>query len=106
MPTNKKIKKVKRKKDVEYKTKKERQEQVKNILQEFTKFELGYKYDPVKSMYLLLKQYIDEGVVVKINIPFPMIQRRILGELKIGKREDCVICLKKEEFDKLKIELK
>ena len=35
MPTNKKIKKEKKKKEVEYKTIEERKEQVKNILIEF-----------------------------------------------------------------------
>ena len=98
MPTNKKIKKEKKKKKVEYKTIEERKEQVKNILIEFTKFELGYKYEPVKLLYLLFKKYIDEGVAVKINIPFPMLQRRIVGELKIGKNENSVICLKKEKL--------
>ena len=91
MPTNKKIKKEKKKKNVEYKTKEERQEQVKNIIKEFTKFELGYKYEPVQLLYTLFKKYIDEGVAVKINIPFPMIERRIVGELKIGKKEDSVV---------------
>lgn len=99
MPTNKKIKKEKRKKEVEYKTKEERKEQVKNIIIEFTKFELGYKYEPVQLLYLLFKKYIDEGVTVKINIPFPMIERRIVGELKIGKKENSVICLKKEKLN-------
>ena len=99
MPTNKKRKKEKRKKEVEYKTKEERKEQVKNIIIEFTNFELGYKYEPVQLLYLLFKKYIDEGVAVKINIPFPMIERRIVGELKIGKREDSVICLKKEKLN-------
>ena len=99
MPTNKKIKKEKKKKKVEYKTIEERKEQVKNILIEFTKFELGYKYEPVQLLYLLFKKYIDEGVAVKINIPFPMLQRRIVGELKIGKNENSVICLKKEKLN-------
>ena len=98
MPTNKKIKKEKKNKEVEYKTIEERKEQVKNILIEFTKFELGYKYEPVQLLYLLFKKYIDEGVAVKINIPFPMLQRRIVGELKIGKNENSVICLKKEKL--------
>tara|TARA_Y100000389_G_scaffold17301_2_gene15152 strand:- start:16454 stop:16747 length:294 start_codon:yes stop_codon:yes gene_type:complete len=96
MPTNKKRKKEKRKKLVEYKTKEERREQVKNILIEFTKLELGYKYEPVQLLYVSFNEYIEEGVEVKINIPFPMIQRRIVGELKIGKKENSVICLKKE----------
>ena len=96
MTNNKKNKKNKVKKEYkisEYKTKEERQEQVKTIINEISKLELSNQYEPVKELYAYLKKYIDEGVVVKINIPFPMIRRTIVGELKIGKNEECVICL-------------
>ena len=33
-------------------------------------------------------------VLLLINIPFDEINRTIVGELKIGKKEECVICLK------------
>lgn len=88
----------KRKKIVEYKTKEERKEQIINIIKELSKFELNLKYEPVKELYKLFKTYIDEGVAVKVNIPFEMINRRFTGNLKIGKREDCVVNLKTEKF--------
>ena len=78
----------------EYKTKEERQEQVKTIISEITKLGLSIQYEPVKELYSYLRNYINEGVVVKINIPFDEINRTIVGELKIGKKEECVICLK------------
>ncbi len=78
----------------EYKTKEERQEQVKTIISEITKLGLSIQYEPVKELYSYLRSYINEGVVVKINIPFDEINRTIVGELKIGKKEECVICLK------------
>tara|TARA_B100000925_G_C21928575_1_gene439213 strand:+ start:197 stop:499 length:303 start_codon:yes stop_codon:yes gene_type:complete len=78
----------------EYKTKEERQEQVKTIISEITKLGLSVQYEPVKKLYSYLRTYINEGVVVKINIPFDEINRTIVGELKIGKKEECMICLK------------
>ena len=77
----------------EYKTKEERQEQVKTILNEITKLGLSIKYQPVKELYTHLQRYIEQGVAVKIHIPFDEIDRTIVGELKIGKKEECVVCL-------------
>lgn len=78
----------------EYKTKEERQEQVKIIICEITKLGLSVQHEPVKELYSYLRTYINDGIVIKINIPFDEINRTIVGELKIGKREECVICLK------------
>ena len=49
-------------------------------------------------MLLILgnNNYIEEGVAVKINIPFDEINRTIVGQLKIGKREECVVCLQNQ----------
>ena len=88
----------KRVKNVEYKNKEERKEQIVNIIKELSKYELNLKYEPVKELYKHFKIYIDEGKAIKVNIPFEMINRRISGYLKIGKREDCVITLKQENF--------
>ena len=80
----------------EYKTKEERQEQVRNIISEITKLGLSIQYQPVKELYECLRRYIEQGVVVKINIPFDEINRTIVGQLKIGKREECVVCLQNQ----------
>ena len=90
--------KKKERKKVEYKTLEERKEQIVNIIKELSKFDLNLKYEPVKELYKLFKIYIDEGKAIKVNIPFEMINRRISGHLKIGKREECVITLKNENF--------
>lgn len=90
--------KKKEKKKVEYKTLEERKEQIVNIIKELSKFDLNLNYEPVKELYKLFKIYIDEGKAIKVNIPFEMINRRISGHLKIGKREECVITLKNEKF--------
>ena len=98
MSSNEKKQKKKRNKKVEYKTKEERKEQVVNIIKELSKFELNLQYEPVKELYKLFKIYIDEGKAIKVNIPFEIINRRISGHLKIGKKEDCIIKLNQEKF--------
>ena len=99
MPTNKKndLKRGDKKSPSlsEYKTKEERQEQVKTIIAEISGLGLSIQYEPVKELYACLRRYIEEDVVIKINIPFPEADRTIVGELKVGKREECVVCLQK-----------
>ena len=83
---------------VEYKTKEQRKEDVKNIIKELNKFELTLRYEPVKKLYAHFKDFIENGNIVKVNIPFPMINRRIKGELMPNKNGDSNICLAHEKF--------
>lgn len=75
-----------------YKTKEERSEQVKTIISEMTRLGFSIQNEPIKELYVCLRRYVEEDTVVKINIPFPEIERTIVGELKVGKREECVVC--------------
>ena len=96
---NKKKRKVKKeKKEPEYRTKEERQSEVKHILEQLSEFRLNPTYDPVKKLYLKFKEYISEGNRLIVNIPFPEINRRIKGVLAINKREDVTIALMNEKF--------
>ena len=96
---NKKKRKVKKeKKEPEYRTKEERQSEVKHILEQLSEFHLNPTYDPVKKLYLKFKEYISEGNRLIVNIPFPEINRRIKGVLAINKREDVTIALLNEKF--------
>ena len=79
-------------------TKGERTEQVKTIIEKLSQFELSLKYKPIQELYALFKIYINEGSKTKISIPFPMINRRIRGELTLGTREDCWVKLEIEKF--------
>lgn len=89
----------KKRKQIEYKTKEQRKEDVKNIIKELSKFELTPTYEPVKKLYLYFKDFIDNGNYIKVNIPFPMINRRIKGELMPNKKADSTICLAHEKFN-------
>ena len=97
--TNKKKRKVKKeKKEPEYRTKEERQAEVKHILEQLSEFQLNVTYEPVKKLYLKFKEYISDGERLIINMPFPEINRRIKGILAINKREDVTIALLNEKF--------
>lgn len=98
--TNNKKKKVKReKKKIEYRTKQERQDEIREILIQLTHFNLDMTYEPVKLLYKKFKEYITEGQRIIVNIPFPEINRRIKGILAISKNEDVTIALLNEKFN-------
>ena len=98
MINNKKNKRKKQKKIPEYRNKKERSEQVKEILKQLTHYDLNTKYEPVQKLYILFKKYIQNAERIIVNIPFPEINRRIKGVLAINKKEDVTIALMKEKF--------
>ena len=98
MRNNKKNKRKREKHKPEYRTKEERQDEVKKILNQLTHFDLNTKYEPVKKLYQKLKEYISEGERLIINIPFPEINRRIKGVLAINKREEVAIGLLNEKL--------
>ena len=99
MVNNKKNKTKKEKKEIQYRTKQERQNEVKHILEQLSEFQLNPSYEPVKKLYLKFKEYINEGQRIIVNIPFPEINRRIKGVLAINKREDVTIGLMNEKFN-------
>jgi len=98
MTNNKKTKKKKVKKEIVYRTKEERQKEVKNILKQLSDFDLNIKYEPIKKLYQQFKIYIAEGNRMLINIPFPEIDRRIKGLLAISINEEVWVKLEKEKF--------
>ena len=82
MVNNKKQSREKREKSPpEYRTKQERQEEVKPIIAKLTELRLTIDYDEVKELFIKCKQYIDTGDRVKLSIPFPAIGRTIVGVL-------------------------
>jgi len=84
------------KKEIQYRTKEQRQEQVKEVLNKLSEFDLNIKYEPVKKLYNLFKEYIQEDRRIEVNIPFPDIKRRIKGLLAISINEETWISLQKE----------
>lgn len=99
MGNNKKKKKEKKeKKAPEYRDKKERQQEVANILKQLSDFNLNPTYEPIKKLYQQFKEYIATGDRIIVNIPFQEVNRRIKGVLAINKREEVTIALINEKF--------
>ena len=96
MTNNKKRKRKKVKKEIVYRSKEERQKEVKTILEQLSEFDLDSKYEPIKKLYGLFKTYIAEGNRIIVNIPFPEIKRRIKGLLAVSINEEVWLKLKKE----------
>lgn len=96
--SSKKKKSTKRVKVIEYRTLENRKNEVKELIKELAKFELSMKYEPVQKLYKEFKKYIDTGERIIINIPFPMISRRIKGVLSNTVNEQVTITLKHEKF--------
>ena len=96
--TKKKKKEKRVKKEIVYRTKEERQNEVKEILKQLSSFNLNINYEPIKKLYGLFKIYINEDKRVEVNIPFPEINRRIKGLLAISVNEEVWVNLKHEKF--------
>lgn len=86
------------KKEIVYRTKEERQNEIKEILSKLSEFNLNTAYEPIKKLYQIFKEYINEGNRIEVNIPFPEVNRRIKGILAISVREEVWITLKNEKF--------
>jgi len=86
------------KKEIIYRTKEERQNEIKEILSKLSEFNLNSTYEPIKKLYQKFKEYINEGNRIEVNIPFPEVNRRIKGILAISVREEVWITLKNEKF--------
>ena len=81
MTNNKKSKRKKVKKEIIYRTKEERQKEVKTILEQLSKLDLDSKYEPIKKLYGLFKTYIAEGNRIIVNMIIVM-QVAITGVLQ------------------------
>ena len=75
------------------KTKEERKKEIRIIINKLTELELTIQYEPVKELFKILQTYINEGGKIKINIPFPMINKNIKGLLPDTINEKCWVKL-------------
>ena len=87
------------KKNIEYRSKQERQSECREIISNLIKLKLDPVYEPVKELYIKLKEYIDSGEKVKVDIPFPDFGKRIRGVLAIDKKEQVWVKIELDEED-------
>tara|TARA_B100001057_G_C22594543_1_gene850339 strand:- start:453 stop:740 length:288 start_codon:yes stop_codon:yes gene_type:complete len=86
-------------KDVgEIRTKEERMDEVREIINQLNTFELTVKYEPVQKLMRLLNNYVKNGDRIKVSIPFPEINRTIRGILATNKKERVFIKLHYEKY--------
>lgn len=82
----------KNKKYIEERTKQERQDQVRPILEQLSKLNLTMDLPPIKTLMENLQKYIQNGEYIKLCIPFPSHSSNIKGELVVDKKsESCVV---------------
>ena len=93
----KKTKKKKEKSQPEYRTKEERIEEIKPILSKLSELQLNPSYNEIRDLYEHIKLYIANGDRIEINIPFPAINKKIVGVLAINKREHVWVMLQNEK---------
>ena len=105
---NKKAKKCKAKDKTKDKTevripvlrcKEERKLEAHKVVSKLNELQLTVAYEPIKELFTILKDYVNNGGKIEINIPFPMINKRIKGILPDTVNEQCFIALKHEEFN-------
>ena len=66
---------------------------MKIIVSKLTELELTIAYEPVKQLFVIMQNYIQNGGKTKINIPFTMINKRIKGFLSDTINAKCVLKL-------------
>lgn len=81
-----------------YRTKSERIDAVKPIIEKLNELHLTIQYEPIKQLFSLIQQYINEGKEIIINIPFPIINKRIKGVLCDNIRHQVWVKLEDEKF--------
>ena len=100
----KKNKPKREKKPQRHRTKEERQDEVKVILQKLNDLQLNPLYPPIQQLYIKCKEYIEKSERIELNIPFPEIHRCIKGVLAISIREEVWINLKNTN-DKSRVDM-
>ena len=94
MVNNKKQKIKKIKKEPEYRTKQQRQNEVKILISKINELHLTTEYKAIQEFYNLMFKYINDGERIIINIPFPEIKKTIEGVLAINIKEEVAVRLK------------
>ena len=69
-------------------TKEERQAEIKPIIVKLRELKLTIQsHSEIKELFILMQRYINEGVNVEVNIPFPAYNCCIKGVLNIKRGE-------------------
>ena len=94
----KKNKKDKVKTEHIYRTLEQRKEEIRKIILSLEQYQLSNSYQPIKTLYDMMFNYIKTGDRTLINIPFPEMNKRIEGVLATNIREEVAVRLKYEKY--------
>ena len=73
----------------------ERKGEARLVIEKLSEMRLTAQYDAVRELMGSLKRYIDDGVRIEVDIPFPEVGRRIVGVLAVDHREEVWIKMEK-----------
>jgi hypothetical protein len=77
-------------------TKEQRQSEVRIIIKKLNDLKLDIGYEPIKTLFENMKKYINDGIKIDVNIPFPDISMNIKGVLEIDSKKK--VWVKLERF--------
>jgi hypothetical protein len=87
------------------KTKEERQAEIKPIIIKLKELKLSMKEHPeIKDLFTQMQIYINEGIRVELDIPFPAYNCCIKGILTISKGEKVWVKLEPIKLEPIKLE--
>lgn len=72
----------------------ERRNESLNIIYQIKQQNLNSKHSAIKHLLELLTAYVLTGIGCNINIPYPEINKTILGELNGEKNKECSVYLR------------
>ena len=81
-----------------YRSKEERQAEIRPIIEKLSELKLNTEYPEVVPLFTHIRTYIQEGQRIELNIPFPTIGRRIRGILATNMCEQVWVKMEKEKF--------
>jgi hypothetical protein len=85
-------------------TKEERIIEVDKIKNKLIELDINDTFNTIKELYKLMDYYVENGVRVSVNLPFPEYDKTIKGVLSLSKKENCLV--KMESNDKSELEYK
>lgn len=86
------------KNEIIQRTKEQRLEETRTIIAKLTELQLTLAYPPIKQLFILMQDFVDNANRHEVNIPFPMISKRIRGILSNSINERIWIKMEHEEF--------
>ena len=74
----------------------ERKGEARDVIEGLSEMLLTTQYEAVRELMGNLKRYIDDGVRIEVDIPFPEVGRRIVGVLAVDHSEEVWIKMVKD----------